>query len=198
MKKITLALITISLTAAAACAGAQSHKARAAGKFAPYSMDGNYFSCLIPADWSLNRDRDSDEQYKIYEIQLIAPRSAKTPISIKVSFYAKDNQDFNDYKDFINSNSKNALDETRNAREKYAPVRKIKLNGREGFMLGSERLVYLHPETKSDESALVKERIYVLPAREGFYVLRYSAPKADYNAFYRAFLKVTESFKGLP
>lgn len=198
MKNITLALTMVSMLAAAACAGAQGRKARPAEKFTPYSMDNDYFSCLIPADWSLNRDRDSDEQYKIYEIQLVAPRPAREPISIKVSFYARDNQDFNDYKDFINSNSRNALGETRNARENYAPVKEIKLNGRKGFLLGSERLVYLHPETKSDESVLIKERIYVLPAREGFYVLRYSAPKADYNTFYRAFLRVARSFKCLP
>ena len=197
MKNILLAIATVSVMTAA-CAGAQPHKASAAAQFKLFAMDNKYFSCLIPADWELNRDQDKDAQSKIYEIQLLAPDAAKAAISIYVSYYAKDNEDFNDYKDFIKRNSTNSLGETKSKRESYSPVKKISINGRKGFELTNEMLQYLNPESKSDASVAIKENIFVLPAKEGFFVLHYSAPKADYNRFYRTFTKVARSFKGLP
>ena len=92
MKNIILTVSMLSLMAAAACAGAQ---AKAKGvQFKPYAMDNNYFSCSVPADWTLERDQEKDEQYKIYEIQLLAPKAEKAPTSVYVSYYPKDNADF--------------------------------------------------------------------------------------------------------
>ncbi len=196
MKNLLMVIPMVSLMTVSACAGAQA-KSHAA-KFKPYAMDNKYFTCVIPADWTLQRDKDQDEEYKIFEIQLISPKASKDTVSIKVSFFAKDNEDFNGYEDFISRNSKNALGETKSARENYAPVKKMALNGRKGFELSSETMEYLHPESKSDESVRMKEKIYVLPAKSGFYVIRFSAPKEDYAATLGVFEKVARSFKGMP
>jgi len=194
MKNIILSLSVLSIMAAAACAGAQA-KNRGA-QYNNYVMDNNYFSCSVPAAWTLERDRDKDEEYKIYEIQLLAPKADKAPVSIFVSYYAKDNEDFNDFQSFIKRNSKNVLGETKNVRENYSPMKKIKVAGHNGFELSNEIMEYLHPESKSDESVQMKEKMYVLPAKDGFYVLKFSAPKTAFAANLPVFEKIARSFKG--
>jgi len=196
MKNIILAVSMLSLVSVAACAGAQA-KAKAV-QFTPYAMDNNYFTCSVPADWSLERDQEKDEDYKIYEIQLLAPKSEKASTAINVSYYAKDNEDFSDYQNFISRNSKNVLGETKSAREMYEPLKKVTLAGRKGFELSNEVMEYLHPESKSDESVQMKEKMYVLPAKEGFYVLKFSAEKTAFIANLPIFEKVAKSFKGKP
>jgi hypothetical protein len=159
-------------------------------------MDHGYFSCSIPAAWTLEREKEKDEEYRIFEIQLLAPGENKAPASVFVSYYARDNEDFAGYEDFIGRNSKNALGETSSAREKYEPVGKIKLGGRRAFALAREKMVFLHPESKSDESVWLKEKMYVLPAKEGFYVLHFSAPKDLFMENLPVFEKIAKSFKG--
>jgi hypothetical protein len=184
----------LSLLAAAACAGAQ---AKAKGvQFVPYAMDNNYFTCSVPADWSVERNQEKDEQYKIYEIQLLAPKAEKAPTFIYVSYYAKDNADFNDYQDFVRRNTRNVAGETKNSRELYEPAKEKTIAGRKGFELSRERMVSLHPKSKSDESVQLKEKHYVLPSKDGFYVLHFSAQKTAFIENLPVFEKVAKSFKG--
>lgn len=195
MKNLIMTFSMLSLLAAAACAGAPKGKA---APFKAFSMEKGYFSCLVPADWGQERDPDKDEEYKIYEVQLLAPKTGKAPTSIFVSYYAKDSGDFNGYEDFVKRNSRNVAGETKNSRENYEPVKNTTLAGRKAILLARERMVFLHPESKSDESVQLKEKLYVLPAKEGFYVLHFSAPKAAFLANQAVFEKVAKSFKGQP
>jgi hypothetical protein len=196
MKNLILASMIVSIACAAACAGVPAKGGAAAYK--KYSMDNNYFSCSIPSAWALSRDKDEDEKYKIYEIQLDAPKAEKFPTSIKIAFYTKENTDFTGFQNFIDRNSTNALGETKSEREMYEPVKKIKLSGRSAFELSREMMQYLHPESKSDESVQIKEKLYVLPAKEGFFVVSFSAEKTAYLANLKVFEKVAKSFKGKP
>lgn len=196
MKNIILSVSVLSLMVVAACAGTQ---AKTKGvQFNPYAMDNGYFSCSVPATWMLERDKEKDEQYRIYEIQLLAPKSEKAPTSVFVSYYAKDNGDFSNYQNFISRNSKNVLGETKSTRETYEPLKKITIAGRKGFELSNEVLEYLHPQSKSDESVQMKEKMYVLPAKDGFYVLKFSAQKAAFMENLPIFEKIARSFKGKP
>lgn len=194
MKKLLLTAMMLSLAGGSACAGAQAK----GGAFKPYAMEGGYFSCQVPSGWGLERDKDKDEEYKIYEVQLLAPKSGKVPTSIQISFFTAGNPDFKDYQDFVERNSRNALGEQRNSRESYAPVKETTLNGRKAFELASEVQEYLHPESKSDEKVPIKEKLYVLPAKDGFYALRFSAEKKAFKANLAVFEKVAKSFKGKP
>jgi hypothetical protein len=187
---------TGSNNAADAKAGQKEEKGTR--EFKSYSMDSNYFSCEIPDAWGLNREKEKDEEYRIYEIELVAPESDKAPVTVFVSYYAGDNGDFNGYTDFIESNSKNALGETRNKRENYEPVKKSVLSKRKGFELARERMVYLNPESKSDESVQLKEKLYVLPAKDGFYVLHISAPKTLFFKYLPVFEHISRTFSGRP
>jgi hypothetical protein len=197
MKKIILTVVTLAFSAAAVMAGGPAPAPKtAAAQFKKYSMDHGYFSCVVPAAWSLEREKERDEDYRIFEIQLLAPKADKAPTSIFVSYYAKENEDFDGPSDFIDRNSTNALGETKSLRENYEPVKKITLAGRKAFELAREKLSYLHPESKSDESVQLKEKLYVLPAKEGFYVLHFSAQKDLFDENLPVFEKIAKSFKG--
>lgn len=172
-------------------------KGSAAGQYRNYVMDNNYFSCEIPVDWDLAREKEKDEEYRIYEIML-TPKSGGISAHIAVSYYAKDNEDFSDYKNFLARNSRNVLGETKNSREEYGPVKEMQLKGGAGFELGRERLVYLSPKSKSDESVAIKELLYVLPsAGGGFHVLRYEAHREHFEEHLPVFRKVASSFMPL-
>lgn len=197
MRKTLSSVLVLCLSAGILCAGGyQPAQKDAAPQFKKYSMDRGYFSCGVPAGWALQREQERDEEYKIFEIQLLAPGGEKVPVSAFVSYYSKDNEDFDGYEDYIERNSRNALGETRSATENYEPVKKITLGGRKGFELSNEVLEYLHPETKSDESVRLKEKIYVLPAKAGFYVIRFNAPNDAFLKNLPVFEKIAKSFKG--
>lgn len=188
---VALALL-IGLCAAVEAQSAPGDPAQGTG-FKPYVMDHSYFSCDVPAAWELQRDAEEDAEYGIYEIYLHAPAPMT---NINVRYLLKDNGDFSGYKDFLERNSSNALGETKNARENYGPVLAAKLGGMKAFELRRERMVYLHPESKSDESASLKEILYVVPMKDGsFYVLHYTADAAVFGEFLPVFERVAASFK---
>jgi hypothetical protein len=196
MKRIFLAVTACCFAAGALHADGVAPAPKAAAQFKKYSMDHGYFSCLIPTAWTLEREKEKDAEYGIYEIQLLAPGAQQAPASVFVSYYSKNNEDFDGSADFIDRNSTNALGETKSERESYEPVKKIKLGVRKGFELAREKLAYLHPESKSEESVQLKEKLYVLPAKEGFYVLHFSAPAGLFAENLPVFEKIARSFKG--
>lgn len=160
-------------------------------EYKPYLMDHDYFSCEVPADWDL--ERDADEEYRIFEFYVHAP-APRT--SINVRYLLKDNEDFAGYQNFLDRNSRNVLGETKNSRENYGPVEKVTLAGLPAFRLRRDRMVFLHPESKSDESASLKELLYVVPIKDGsFYVLEYSADASAYETYLPVFEHVAASLK---
>ena len=164
-------------------------------QFNKYVMDHGYFTCETPANWKIVRQEEEDAEDDIYAIELIGPAVDKAPTIIFVSYYGKDNEDFIDHEDFLERNSSNVLGETENDRERYMPVKEIALKGLRAFELERERKRYLYPESKSEESICIKEKLYVIPAKEGFYVLHYFASKGVYEDQLPVFDRVVRSFQ---
>lgn len=166
-----------------------------------YSMDKDYFSCVIPAGWKFTRDTSYEEEDGIYGIELAAPKSGKAPALIFVTYYAPGNADFKGHDEFLARNSKNALGETKSPTETYGPVKKAVIGSAKakGFSMARERKRFLHPEGKSEESVVLRETIYVVPAAKkgGFHVLHFSAPKDDYGKYLPVFRRLADSFKGV-
>lgn len=160
-----------------------------------YVMDSSFFSCQVPAGWDVERDRKSDEEYSIYEVEFIASADGAGSVRIRISYYTPESSDFADYKDFAWRNSRNVAGETKNAREMYAPIKKVEVAGRKAYELVNERMVFLHPESTSDESTQVNEKMYVLPSTRGFYVLRFTAGPGAYAQYVPVFEQVSRSLK---
>ena len=209
-RKILVFILTaFAVSAAPALAGSGS--GAAALLPAKFIMDNNYFSCGVPDGWRMRREKAGDEKRKIYGVELVAPvndgaapeaaaesPAPQAPAAIYVSYYLKGNADFLGYEDFILRNSQNALNEPASANNSYEPVKNIKLNGRTASEFSRVKTGPPPPESKSGESARIKEKLYVLPAKRGFYVLRLTASEADFDKHLKVFELVSETFKGKP
>ncbi len=158
--------------------------------FSRYEIEGGYFSCLVPSDWELKRDKNSDEEYKIYEIKLTGPGRTW----IYVSYYSKDNEDFRDYKNYIDRNTKDGLGRKNSDIGKYSDARPFKSGKIKGFEIIRELKEYVSLESKSSDAYWVKERIIVMPAKEGFFVASYSAKKSDFEKYHSVYKKVLSGF----
>ncbi|MEW5951145.1 MAG: hypothetical protein GX447_04290 [Elusimicrobia bacterium] len=159
-------------------------------QFSKYEIEGGYFSCLVPSSWDLKRDKRGDEEYKTYEIKLNGPGRTW----IYVSYYSKDNEDFKDYKNYIDRNTKDGLGRKNSDIGKYSDAKPFKSGKIKGFEIIKELKEYVSLESKSSDAYWVKERIAVIPAKEGFFVLSYSAKKSDFEKYHPVYKKVLSSF----
>ena len=137
-------------------------------QFIKYAMDNNYFTCEIPAIWQFERDKETDAEYKIYEIQLIGPSADNASSEIYVSYYAQDNEDFTDYNIFLVRNSKNILGETKSKRENYGPVNKVVLMAAKPLNLSANGwCTYILKASRMRVSISKRNYMYCLP-KKGF------------------------------
>ena len=132
----------------------------------------------------------SDKVYGI-EITSRTPDSL-LPYAIYVNYYSKENTEFAGYSNYISKNSKNILKVKDN---KYGTVTKTILQGRKAKTFTRETFVYLPPEKPSAKKYYLKEKLIVINAKEGFFVLKYSAPKEQYKTYLKTFQKVADSLK---
>ena len=196
-------LLTFSLLTcgASACAQAAPEKAAAPAKSAPAAKATRYnmesFTCEIPGGWEVKRDKEKEAKAKIRKLELLGPRAENAPVLIYAAHYRKGSAAFADYKDFIDRNSKNILGETESETEKFSPVKETSLAGKKAFEFDSEIKEYLHPESSSDESVMIKEKFYVVPAKDGFFVLHYYSPVSAFTKNLPAFKKLVSTFKPL-
>ncbi|MBI4655883.1 MAG: hypothetical protein HY746_03945 [Elusimicrobia bacterium] len=163
--------------------------------FKKFAMDNKLFTCLAPEKWEIARNKEKESKEKIYGIELAGPRADKAPVVIYVTFYSKQNKIFKDHNDFIERNSKDLFGGKGDGDERYGPVKNTLVNKLKAFHFESETKEYLHPESASEESVVVKEKFYVIPVKNGFYVLHYFAPKSVFLKHLPVFYKVASSFK---
>ncbi len=166
-----------------------------AAKYTRYDMES--FTCEIPGTWELKRDTKKEMTTKIRKLELSGPRAENAPVIIYAAQYRKGNTTFSDHKDFIARNSKNILGETESDTEKFSPVKETSLAGKQAFEFDSEIKEYLHPESKSDASVMIKEKFYVIPAKDGFFVLHYYSPASAFDKNLPVFNKLVATFKPL-
>ncbi len=183
-------LAAILLLAAANGWGAGGSAAPAA---APQRLGiaGGQFTCALPADWTREDDALKPGD-KTYQLLLLGPRAENAPVMITVSFFGPGNDDFKDYADFVTRNTTDLWSD-----KPVAEARKITLNGRNALWFEREAKTFLHPESKSDESVMIREKYYVLLAKDrvGFFVLHYSAPSSVFAEHLAVFEKVASSFE---
>lgn len=172
---------------------------------------GGYFSCDIPSDWSRIDGSGlglTDEEKKTYGVELVAPEPGAVPLRIAVYYYAEGNLMYRSAEHYVGLFSQPALGVALEG-SRYGEIRPATVAGREGSVFervksvpvsgtsssgGSEKPgVYIRPGLNARWIS-VKERFVVLPAKSGFYALRYTAPEEKYEEFLPAFEKVTNRF----
>ncbi len=152
---------------------------------------GGYFTCALPAGWS-RQDDELKPGDTTYQLLLIGRRAENAPVLIFLSFFGPGNDDFKDSADFVTRNTTDFWED-----KPKTEARKTTLNGRNALWWEWEEKTFLHPESKSDESVMIKEKFYVLLAKDrvGFFVLHYSAPSSVFAEHLPVFEKVAGSFE---
>jgi hypothetical protein len=177
---------------------------------------GSYFRCEIPPDWLRGEGAGfglTDEEKKTYGITLTAPESGEVPVRISLYYYAEGNLMYKTLDHYLNLFAKPALGVVL-AGSSYGEVTPAKVGGREGMMFerlkqefvplhnrldlsdspGREGVVYERRREMMARAVPVKERFMVLPAKSGFYALRYSAPADTFVKYLPVFEQVTKRF----
>lgn len=187
-------LSAVLFLAAAAPAGAAG---KAAAAYTRYAVDGGYFECDLPEDWKIGRDRIADNVEKVYGAEAVGPRTKEgAPVRISVDYYSKENTLFKDGADYLDRNAKEGPVKIKENR--YGPVKALAAAGLAGKIFERESSIYLPPGNPMASRVPVKEKVAVLTANEGFYVLRYYAPAALYQKHLPAYDRLLKSFKAGP
>jgi hypothetical protein len=161
--------------------------------YKPFTMGDNLFSCEVPADWKQERNLEEEKHDKTPSLLLLGPRAESSPVMIYATFYSQEGGYFDDYKDYIERNSKDSWGDTEDT---YSPVRKIMLGGRQAYVFDREIKTSLNPESPSGETVQIMEKFYVLPAKDGFFLLHLYAPKSVYKKYLPVFEHLSKTFKG--
>ena len=175
--------------------------------FEEYISYGNYFKCLLPKGWSRNEAPDSSrDASKVYGIEVYQGRSEHR-IGISVKYYAADNKLHKSAEKFIGTHSRPLFGGPETEGEKYGPVEEILIKGVKARIFERERYdfedhVYnpisgRYYEPISPRKFSMVERFVVLPAKEGFYVLRFKASPDTVKSLEGRFQTVLNSFEPL-
>lgn len=177
---------------------------------------GSYFSCDAPPDWSRVEGTGfglSDEEKKTYGITLGAPESCEIPVRISLYYYAEGNLMYKSLEHYLNLFAKPVLGVALEG-SSYGEVTPAKVGGRDGMMFerlkqefvplhnsldpsdspGREGIVYERRREMMARAVPVKERFMLLPAKAGFYALRYSAPADKFAKYLPVFEQVAKRF----
>lgn len=161
--------------------------------------EGTYFTVNLPAGWE-KRDPPfglSAKEKKVFGVEVFGPATADDiSCRISVHYYAPGNLLHKTPEKFIKIHSKPVFGVNLDGK-KYGPVKAGSVAGRRARFFERFVFEYIPPESVEQKKVSVYEHFAVAPAKSGFFVLRYYAPKEIARANLRAFEEVLASFKPL-
>ena len=156
-----------------------------------------YFKLGFIKNTSVSFNIDRDIRHKIYMKTISFPSEGHYFIPhIYVKYYQEDNKEFKTYNDYIEANSKDIFGLTDNNLLSFDPVSEVKIKRKTAYIIGRKKYRFTDYHSKTSKGAWEKEKIYVIPASKGFYVLHYSAEESEYPKHIKEFEKLVKSFKG--
>ncbi len=183
--------------AATAAQAKKSQKEAAMKKsrsYKQYIIKEEHFRCELPENWSANTASLSDKVERIYGVEAVGPGTeGGVPVRITVDYYSPGNTLFKNSGEYIDRNSKESLIKIKG--DKYGPVKTITVSQRKAKTFEKETSIYLPPDTPMAKEVRIKQKVIVLPASEGFYVLRYYAGVREYPKYLTMFEHTVRSFR---
>lgn len=170
-----------------------------------FVMDHNYFTCLIPLNWELARDKEGDEKAGIFEIRLTKPDKEKHEDGVKsfipdpliyAGYYAKNNIQQKTYDDFMSEYEHLMKKNQGSGKSRYEKPIKIRLNGQAAVEYSYEVYKEVPRGPLFETKYWLKAKFVLLKAKEGVYVLAYKSPKETYDKHLPVFEEVVNSFSG--
>ncbi len=174
-------------------------------KFVHYTSYGNYFECLLPEGWSRDEAPDpSRDATRVYGIEVHQGR-LENRVGISVKYYAVDNRLSKSAEKFIDTHSRPVLGGPEQEGEKYGAVQEVLIKDVKAKTF--TRALYEYEDHVVDPASgryyepmtprkfPMVERFIVIPAKAGFYVLRYKAPPDAEKSLEGVFQRVLDSFE---
>jgi hypothetical protein len=170
--------------------------------FSSFTMTNNYFSCLIPTNWELIRDQDSDVKTGIYDIKLIKQEktenngiTALPEALIYIGYYTKNNTQKKTYESYLSDYQKLLEKHQKSTKSKYEKPISTSINGMPANQINYEVYQEITHGPIVVEKYFLVAKFILVKSKEGFFILAYKAPKKLYNEYLPVFDEVVKSFK---
>lgn len=168
-------------------------------KFTEYVFQGNYFKCVIPADWSVYDPGFglSAEQKKVYGLTLFGPRNgSKVSPEISLHYYAPGNLLHKTMNQFVRLHAEPVFGVEQEGTS-YGKAGRITIAEREAIAFERKDVQYVGERSLHPVKMFLHEEYIVVPDRknEGFYVVRFSVPEELGSKYAETFKTVVKSFR---
>ncbi len=162
----------------------------------PCRSEGD-FTCRLPPGWTVARAPRLERVEKVFGLEAAALGTPEGPaVRVTVDYFAPGNAVHRGMDAYIAAHSRKDK-AFRLPGEKYGPVSEAEAGGRRARTFERETVSFWPPGHPQAKKVPMRERFVVIPAREGFYALSYSAPAALYGKHRPDFEAVLGSFKPL-
>ena len=177
----------------------------------------DFFRYQVPAGWSEVQEHPfglSAEEKKVFTVTFHGPWRGEIPVRISAAYYAQGNLLYKSVERYLQifSPVSSVAGPEADAQGRTKP---ITVSGKQAILFERERKEFLpmHRLIDPNESPLrddprvyerremmaravpVRERFVVIPGKNGFYALRYSAEAKDFQEFLPDFEKLTSTFE---
>ncbi|MCX5791965.1 MAG: hypothetical protein NTY45_07075 [Elusimicrobia bacterium] len=160
----------------------------------PYVIEGGHYKIDFPKGWQVSRSAVYDKAEKVFGAEAVDPRGADgVPVRISADYYTAGNLLFKSQQEYIDSNSKPAVLALPD--DKFGPVKTAEVAGRRASVFEKESARLLPHGSPDAKKYPVLERTAVISAKEGFYVVKLTAPKARAAASRKLFEAALKSFR---
>ena len=181
-------LLALCLCSAPACAGEDPGL---------YTQDG-CFTIYRPSGWTMSAAASalSDKEKKVFGAEFTGPASADGQAKISVMYYAPGNLLHKTPERFISLHSRPPFGV--NADKKvYGPVKDGLAGGYRAKLFERKVFEYLPAGSMDAKKTAFYDYFAVVPAKQGFYVLRYTAPADIAKVNFKTYEAVLASFRPL-
>lgn len=173
----------------------QERNAKMPAKDLKYT-EGTYFTVTLPQGWERRESAFglTAKEKKVFGVEVYGPTNADNIFSmISVHYYAPGNIVHRTYEKFIKRNIQSALGANIDGKQ-YGKIKNGEVAGRGAKLFERITYEYIPPESIKQKKVPVYEHFAVVPAKAGFYVLEYYAPKEIAKTNIKAFEDVLDSF----
>lgn len=158
-----------------------------------YVCDGGHFTAMIPSGWQKEDDVLVGRREKQYGVDLYAPDRGQDPAStISLIYFGPDHARFKTPEKYIKMQL-----ETRDRvpGETAGKVKDTVVSHRYSRTLDKRSYDLVPPYSVEQRKVEMFERLVVMPAKGGFYVLSFKAPKNKAARLLPVFEKILKTFK---
>lgn len=168
-----------------------------AGGVTPY-LEKGCFSVIFPEGWTKQEQAFGlgESEKKVYGADFTAPGEELIPVRISVKYYAPGNLLHKTYEQYIRRHSKPALGANVDGKV-YGKVGDGKAGSYYAKVFERKTYDYFPKRAVNAKKYPVYEKFHVVPVKQGYYVLRYTAPFEKAKAGAPQYEAAVASFKPL-